>query len=311
MKRLPGNRQQVEYSYIFGTPAFPLAVKLEENAGKTAPHIHENFSELVIILQGKAVHQVAERKYNLTAGDVFVIGKNQTHSYSGTENFCYCNVLMDWDALKLPQNYLATHPGYQTLFVIDRQDTAPDRFHNRFRLNPEQLTECCKMLENIEKQIPGRRFEAIANFMLLVAFLCDCCNNAGKENISSTPFKLGNIVAKMEKHCERNFSISDMCRQSGMSRAAFFRYFTNCYGVSPIKYLLNLRVNKSMQLLRDTKLNCSEIAMECGFTDASYFAMHFKKINGITPTAYRTQYLKKISNAAKASTPESIAEPGA
>lgn len=293
MKRLPGNRHQVEYSYVFGTPAFPLAVKMENHAGKIASHLHENFSELVIIISGKAVHQVENRKYELTAGDVFVIGENQMHSYSETENFCYCNVLMDLKALKLPLGDLPTRPGYQTLFVIDSKDTAPDRFRNRVRLSPEELSRVMELLRQLQDFIPHHRFEAIACFMLLTGFLCDCCGNAETQSIRSAPFLLGNIVAKMEKHCEKDFPVAEMCRQSGMSRAAFFRYFSNCYGVSPVKYLLNLRVNKSMQLLRDTNLNCAEIAAECGFTDASYFAMHFKRINGITPSSYRARFIRK------------------
>ena len=133
MKKLPDNRQQVEYSYVFNTPEFPLAVKIEENAGDITSHLHDNFSELVIIQKGRAIHHVGKRKYKLTAGDIFVIGENQMHSYSDTENFCYCNVLIDFKTLKLPLGDLPTRVGYQTLFVIDSQDTAPNRFRNRFR----------------------------------------------------------------------------------------------------------------------------------------------------------------------------------
>ena len=196
MKKLADNRRQVEYSYVFDSPDFPLAIKMEENAGSIASHLHDNFSELVIVQKGRAIHHVANRKYQLTAGDIFVIGENQMHSYSDTENFCYCNVLMDFKTLNLPLEDLPTRAGYQTLFVIDSRDTAPDRFRNRFRLNPEQLEITYKMLKNIESQIPSKRFEAIANFMLLISFLCDCCGNELKST-DIIPFRLGNIAAKM------------------------------------------------------------------------------------------------------------------
>lgn len=292
MKKISGNRRQVEYSHVFTSPEFPLAVKMEENATHTSAHLHDNFSELVIVLKGKAVHQVANRKYRLTAGDIFVIGENQEHSYSETENFHYCNVLMDLKTLKLPLADLPTRPGYQTLFVIDRQDTAPDRFRNRFRLNQSQLNETYDRLKKIESLIPNRRFEAIANFMLLVGFLCDCCN-CGEKEMKAVPFRLGRVVAQMEKHCERKFPVSEMCRQSGMSRAVLFRYFVNCYGRSPVEYLIGLRIRKSMRLLRSSTLSCGEIAWECGFVDGSYFAMHFKKLTGMTPTVYRKSWAAK------------------
>lgn len=293
MKKLSRNRNQVEYSYAFPIPDFPLAVRIEENAGQIVSHLHENFSELVIVLSGRATHLVANRKYQLTGGDIFVIGENRMHAYSETENFCYCNILMDLNTLKLPPGDLPSRPGYQTLFVIDRQDTAPDRFRNRFRLNLEQLEKASRMAKEIAGLIPARRFEAIAKFMLLVGFLCDCCGNEEKTEGAAIPFRLGHIVAKMERHCERDFPIADMCRQSGMSRAVLFRYFGNCYGMSPLEYLIRLRVNKSMHLLKNTNLSCGEIAQDCGFTDGSYFAMHFKKLQGVTPTAYRKKWQGK------------------
>ena len=286
MKQTSDNHPQVEYNYAFTTPGFPLAVRLEENATATAEHIHENFSELVIVLSGSATHNIANRKYKLVAGDIFVIGERQLHAYSDTVNFCYCNVIMDWNQLKLPLSDLPTRAGYQTLFVIDRQDTTPEKFDNRFRLNQEQLQIVLQMLRNLEQLQSDHHFEAIGQFMLLVGYLCDCCSQREKSG-SSLPQSLGHLVARMEKNCERNYSISTMCREAGMSRATFFRSFINYYGMPPLEYLIQLRIKRRMQLLAESTLSCSEIALRCGFSNSSYFALHFRRQTGITPSAYR------------------------
>lgn len=293
MKKTADNRHQVEYDYAFTTPGFPLAVRLEENATATAEHMHENFSELVIVLSGSATHSTADRKYQLVAGDIFVIGERQLHSYSNTVNFCYCNVVMDWQKMKLPLNDLPTRPGYQTLFVIDRQDTTADRFDNRFRLNAEQLKTVTQMLHKLDQLQNDHHFEAIGQFMLLVGYLCDCCSQREK-SIPNLPQSLGHLVAKMEKHSERSYSINSMCREVGMSRATFFRSFINYYGMPPLEYLIQLRIKRSMQLLAETNLSCGEIALRCGFSNSSYFALHFRRQTGSTPNAYRKTWRHNV-----------------
>lgn len=293
VKKLNDNRFQVEYSYAFNNVDFPLAVKLEENAESTQEHIHDNFSELVIVTKGKAIHQVRNRKYEVAAGDIFVIGENELHSYSETDNFTYCNILMNLNLLKFPLFDLPTRPGYQTLFVIDKKDTALDRFKNRFRLSSEQLSKVMEMVKKIELSIPYWHFEAIANLMLLIGFLCDCCAENEKNTNSNIPFRLGHIVARMEKQCQNDFSIAEMCKITSLSRSALFRYFNNYFGMSPIEYLINLRIKKSIHLLKNSSLSCGDIALECGFTDASYFAMHFKKVHGVSPAVFRKNNLAK------------------
>ncbi|MBQ6471761.1 MAG: helix-turn-helix domain-containing protein [Victivallales bacterium] len=285
MKRISKKRREVEYSYAFETPSFPLAIRMEENAGDIVSHQHENFSELVIVVKGHATHLVARRKYPLIAGDVFVIGEKKNHAYTDTSDFTYCNVLMNMKSLGIPLADLLTRPGFQSLFVIDSKNTSPDRFSNRFRLTSEQLEPVLRKLKTIQGLIPNRRFEAIAQFMLLICMLCDCYEN--NRNMQEFPMRMGQLIARMERHCEHQFSIGEMCRTVNMSRAAFYRQFTECYGLPPIQFLIRMRINKSMQLLCNTNLSCGEIARQCGFTDASYFTFHFHRAMGITPSGYR------------------------
>ena len=94
-------------------------------------------------------------------------------------------------------------------------------------------------------------------------------------------------TAEMKKNSEKKFTIAAMSRMAGMSRASFFRFFNQYYNSSPLEYLLKLRIHRSMQLLKDTRLSCGEIGIRCGFNDSSYFTLHFRRITGMTPREYR------------------------
>ena len=66
--------------------------------------------------------------------------------------------------------------------------------------------------------------------------------------------------------------------------------FTNMMKVPPGRYILNTRINRSCALLETTDHLLSDIALEVGFCDQSHFIRTFKKIRGLTPSAYRRHH---------------------
>ena len=56
---------------------------------------------------------------------------------------------------------------------------------------------------------------------------------------------------------------------------------------SPIEFVRQFRVSKSMELLKNTYLSITEIAYEVGFNNASFYTETFKKLRGITPKEFR------------------------
>ena len=63
----------------------------------------------------------------------------------------------------------------------------------------------------------------------------------------------------------------------------FTRYFSCTLG----EYLRKVKVNKSISLIKNSKLSLTEIALQCGFADQSHFTRNFKKITGFLPKDFR------------------------
>ncbi|MEK4044197.1 AraC family transcriptional regulator [Paenibacillus sp. FSL H8-0048] len=83
-------------------------------------------------------------------------------------------------------------------------------------------------------------------------------------------------------------SIEQMCGSLGYNRAYLSRIFKQETGLSPVTYLLKLRVEKSRQLLRERpELSVEQVAASVGLTDALYFSRQFKRFYRQSPTAYR------------------------
>jgi len=97
----------------------------------------------------------------------------------------------------------------------------------------------------------------------------------------------------MERYPTHKFTIEEMCVRTNMSRAVFFREFKKYYHAAPLDYLLKLRIQRASGLLVNTGLNISEIALECGFSDSSYFTLQFRRHAGLSPKQFRQRFQTK------------------
>ncbi len=70
------------------------------------------------------------------------------------------------------------------------------------------------------------------------------------------------------------------------------RFFREIAGVSPIRYLISYRLERACSLLVHTTQSVTDIALECGFENISYFIRKFREEKGCTPKEYRIRTYK-------------------
>ena len=97
------------------------------------------------------------------------------------------------------------------------------------------------------------------------------------------PIKKRNISEFMEKNYLSNLKISDYAALTGRSISTFNRDFKRFFGTTPKKWLITKRLSKSHELLNNTELNVTQVAMEVGYENVSHFIDAYKKAYGITP----------------------------
>ena len=84
-----------------------------------------------------------------------------------------------------------------------------------------------------------------------------------------------------------DLSLQTLANESGYSRVHFVRMFRAATGYSPHNYLLNLKLERARELLEDQSISLIDIALDCGFSSHSHMSRLFRKIVGVTPSAYR------------------------
>ena len=84
-----------------------------------------------------------------------------------------------------------------------------------------------------------------------------------------------------------DLSLQALANESGYSRVHFVRMFKAATGSSPHIYLLNLKLERARELLKNPSMSLIDIALDCGFSSHSHMSRLFHKFVGITPSAYR------------------------
>jgi AraC family transcriptional regulator len=111
-----------------------------------------------------------------------------------------------------------------------------------------------------------------------------------RSNSPSLPgYKLRQITDWIAEHVAEDFDLARLAAQAGLSKFHFQRLFKSSMGVSPSRYHINLRMDLARQLLRETKMNVVDVALEVGYANPSHFAQLFRKETGLSPSDYRRQ----------------------
>lgn len=94
----------------------------------------------------------------------------------------------------------------------------------------------------------------------------------------------------MEQHYSENITVSKLAALGYVSPSCFNRRFKKELGITPIEYLIEIRIERAKTLLRRKVIPVTEIAMRCGFSSSAHFSSCFQNRLGVTPTEYRDKY---------------------
>ena len=95
------------------------------------------------------------------------------------------------------------------------------------------------------------------------------------------------VFSYIESHYGEKISLEDLAGTIHMNRNYFCRFFKEKAGKTPFSYLNEYRVNQAASQLLSTRLPITEIALNAGFENMSYFIRQFRRFKGCTPSAYR------------------------
>jgi AraC family transcriptional regulator len=108
--------------------------------------------------------------------------------------------------------------------------------------------------------------------------------------VQITDQRLLRVLDYIEANYDQPLSLEALASQAGLSRYHFAAVFRRALGSSPHQHVREVRLRCSRTMLRSTERSILDIALSCGFANASHFAAAFRAECGESPTAYRARH---------------------
>ena len=224
-------------------------------------------------ISGKGSFQTPDHTYPQQAGDLFLVQVPGDSQYSLPDDSEYWDVLyLEFSSECLPLLY-HIHQSCGPAFHLEASSTLPEQMKKLYS-------------DAISNQLES----AFANSKAAYAFLLDLADYALEHPALSSP-----RVTLAKNYLDSNYyntdlNLDEVADAVGLSKYHLCREFNHLYGISPGKYLANLRLQKSCALLLQSHHHTiAEIASMVGFSNDNYFCKVFRKAFGTTPTQYRLQ----------------------
>lgn len=233
-----------------------------------------------IILKGKGIYVVDNKKYNIKAGQGFIIEPNVITFYQADskEPWSYCWIAFDGEEA---EKYL------QELGLIQQKPIfKTQRVEELFELIKEMLKSQESNLAN-ELKIQG----------LFYQFFSIIVEENSVENIENNE-QLNPYVNKALDYIKKNYwddiNVNSIIEYIGLNRSYFSNLFRKSMGITLQEYLSVFRLSRANELLDMTDENIEDIANNCGYNDPLVFSKAYKRKYGVTPTQHRKVDRKNV-----------------
>lgn len=224
-------------------------------------------------ISGKGSFQTPDHTYPQQTGDLFLVQVPGDSQYSLPDDSEYWDVLyLEFSSECLPLLY-HIHLSCGPAFHLEASSTLPEQMKQLYA-------------DAISNQLAS----VFDNSKAAYAFLLDLADYALENPALSSP-----RVTLAKNYLDSNYyntdlNLDEVADAVGLSKYHLCREFNHLYGISPGKYLANLRLQKSCALLLQSHQHTiAEIASMVGFSNDNYFCKVFRKAFGTTPTQYRLQ----------------------
>ena len=241
---------------------------------KNISHWHFDH-ELAVCESGEALISLNQATYTLKKGQCIYLRGQSVHSIlSAPGTTLYVSLFSDDLLRRITDNYCLVNPVFtdelrisETLERIRTDGFKKERFYGEISnaLMQQLIAEIFSGLEIKEEAVSTSA--ATERYKKL---LYDIDENAGEYNFSRA------------------------VEYMNMSEAYFSRFFKKISGMTFSMYLNHIRVNKAIDLIKNTEMSMTEIAMNCGFETIRNFNRVFKQITGYSPRELPDGYVLNL-----------------
>lgn len=244
---------------------------------------HHDFFEISIILQGESLYLIDNEWRTVRSGDILLFNPGVDHAekqllntYSHQLHIGIRNFILHG----LAQNHFPT-----TQSLLSMQDSQLKIFDKAWQL----IEEFNQQQTNFN--LMGKAL--VMEMMILILRSLEKKERLSDETQASQNDRMHQVVQLIMTYMENNYakdiSIEQLATLYYVSPTYLSKIFKDLTGVSPINYLIQIRLKKAHELLTTDDLTVKEVAKAVGYEDAYHFSKSFKKHFGTSPSLVKKQ----------------------
>jgi AraC-like DNA-binding protein len=236
------------------------------------PAVRDHFL-IHFILEGSGTFYANGKSYKLNKNQGFLIFPDIITYYEADSDSPWSYTWVGFKGIKAE--------SYLKLAGLDKENPI-------FEYTKDDLIKTC--FEHMLKAIPLQYGRDLRLQGLLNIFLSELIENAANHTVEGTNQKdiyLKKTFQYIEANYSRNISISQIAQNINLHKNYFSNFFKNNIGITAQEYVINYRINKACELMKNPLLSISDIARSVGYTDPLGFSKIFKRIKGKSPKNYR------------------------
>lgn len=273
-----------------GTALFPIAAYHDNLQAEIVPwHWHDEL-ELLFVEIGEAVVHVESKKFVVKRGNGMFINAGVLHdAYNGKDSAYRLHSLVFhprlisggidsifWTKYVQP---VITNPSYKCLMLDQNID---------WQLNILNTIE--NTYETIKNEGLGYEFrirDFLSKILLSLFYYKPAAEKPPTSGQIREDERLKKMLSFIHSHFEESLTVRDIAAAAVVSESECLRCFKKMIGKPPIQYLKHYRLQRAADMLIHSDEKITDIALDCGLTDASYFVKIFREANGCTPAQFR------------------------
>ncbi|MFD0825049.1 AraC family transcriptional regulator [Neobacillus sp. M.A.Huq-85] len=247
-------------------------------------HWHDEI-QFVLIVKGEAFFQVNEDCVVVREGDGLFINSGCLHM-AQDKNRSSCVYI----CLNLSPNFVISQELYATYVKPYIQATnLPYLYVNANELWGKSILDTIlEIYHCIEQKYQYYEIDITMKLSLIWKNLID--NGFKLEYVQTEIVKnqrMKQMLSWIHEHYAEKIMLEDIARVGQLSRSECCRYFSRFLKCTPLSYVIDYRIQKSLYLLQQGDSNITEVAYQVGFNSTSYFIDKFKDSMDMTPLAYK------------------------
>lgn len=253
-------------------PNYPLKLQRSMYADWYNTYWHEQL-EIIYFQQGDGTFVMGGKEYNITPGDIYVINCNDLHTFKTETSTLNFSITID----------LSFFDNVEYEYILFQPYIKDDKFLQS--VFEEVFEEYFAEKESWDMAVMGKVYKLVT--YLIRSYRQDTLSQKDYDSRNLKLKRLQEVLEYISLHYSEKISTSDVSEVFHINKYYLCKTFKEETGQTPIEYMNDFRVKRSLPLLKSTTESIAGIAETVGFEDANYFSRIFKKIMHMSPMQYR------------------------